>query len=664
MQLYTQSSFPSPRRLSIVALAVATLGLAGCETLGGFARNSGNGMTDPLASYRPATHLHEAVPKDKLNTATRQLVAEGLKALDQREYEKASQLFNLALKTDINNSYVHFLVALSYHLRGLGGEGALYALAQQGYELAVQFDPSNAVARHYLGLLYIDRREFASARAQLMEAALYARNEPDLLYDLAVAAYYAKDPRTAYAALEGLRQLENGHASERTLRALAIVAAATGDDAAARGFLKHLEQAGARDLRVAADRVDSWRDAYGSGLMKTQFPTSGGFPSGSSGVPSGSTGVPPGSSGFPPGSGGYPAAGGFSGGQGMPGAQFGGTGQRQPGSAGGFFDKNMVMLDVTIIATEEDNNDTFGINLLEGLRIQFGNSVGTPAVSRQTNINSDLVNSLNNTATRQVTRLIQIPAITYTLNIANAQDRRNEVLARPTLVAMGGQMSTFFSGTDVIGAAVSTGQGGSVQVQKEAGVKLSLLPEFLPEDLIKMQVIAERTFLTNPNSNVLFDFRLDTSKTLVSANVVMKYGETLILSGLSERNTETSHSGVPLLRDIPLVQYLFSRKTDRDFHKSVLILVTPRRPGYTNRAQTDIDAERGKMTEAQRLQAEFEDKYKLWFKPVPNIAQALTVLNTSPIFREFRSGDMTIESWVSRSSHGGRLLSALNFIYY
>src|SRR5690606_36481082 len=182
----------------------------------------------------------------------------------------------------------------------------------------------------------------------------------------------------------------------------------------------------------------------------------------------------------------------------------------------------------------------------------------------QLSSSSDLLNPIMDTSIKQVSKLIQLPALTYTLNIANAEDRRNEVLARPTLVAVGGQTSTFFSGTDVIGAAVSTGQGGSVQVQKEADVKLSLTPEFLPGGLIKMSVEAERNFLTNPNSNVLFDFRLDTSKTLVSATVVMQFGETLILSGLSERNIEANSSGVPLQRDIPVVQYLFSRKTHRD----------------------------------------------------------------------------------------------------
>ena len=324
----------------------------------------------------------------------------------------------------------------------------------------------------------------------------------------------------------------------------------------------------------------------------------------------------------------------------------------------------MVMLDVVMVSTEEDNNDTFGVNLLDGLRIQFGSPLGTAAVSRVFTAISDLTNPANNSTTKTLTRVISLPAITYTLNIANSQDRRNEVVARPTLVALGGLTSTFFSGTDVVGAAVSTGQGGSVQVQKEAGVKLAVTPEFMPDDLIKLQIVAERTFLTNPNSNVLFDFRLDTSKTLVSANVAMKYGETLILSGLSERNLESSNSGVPVLRDVPLVQYLFNRQTKRDFNKSLLIMVTPRRPSYTNRGADDLAAERVKMSESDGVQQEFEDKYKLWFKPLPNALVALQVLDTSPVFREFRNGDLTLDSWTSRASHAGRLKSALGFLYY
>lgn len=645
-----------------VALIPALLAVGGCGSV------SEVRMADAPSGYHmPSLHqsanaLADSIPRDKLTSASRQLAKEGIKALDGKEYEKASALFNLALKTDINNSYLHFLNGLTYHIRALNGEGSLYPLAQQGYEMAVQFDTSNRVARHYLGLLFIDRREFVLAKNQLMEAALYEKEDTELLHDLAYAAYYAKDPATAYAALQGILESGTQNNSVQLMRSLAIVAAAVGDDAAARGFLARLATLAPNgpDTRFAEGRVNSWRDSHGGRFIKAQFPAApaagGGFPA--------APAAPAEGGGFP----GAPAApaagGGFPGAPAAPAAAGGFPGAAAPaGGAGrpaGFFEKNMVLLDVAMIATEEDNSDTTGVNVLDGLRIQFGNASGSPAVVR--NSMSDLVN--HNNDTRSITRVIQIPAITYTLNIANAQDRRNEVLARPTLVALGGQASTFFSGTDVIGAAVSSGQGGSVQVQKEAGVKLSVTPEFLPDDLIKIQVAAERTFLTTPNSSVVFDFRLDTSKTLVNANVVMKYGETLILSGLSERNTENASSGVPFLKDIPIVQYLFHRKTQRDFHKSVLILVTPRRPNYTSRAPEDIEADKAKMSEFEKIHSEFEGKYKLWFKPVPATAMAISMMEMGPVFREFRNGDLKLDSWQSRATVGGRLTAALNLLYY
>ncbi len=689
--------------------AAVVQGLAGCASTRLAASDDGSSSGyHPVPVHQDALRLADAIPKDSANTASRQLATEGIKAMDARQYQKANDLFNLALKVDINNSYLHFLNGLAYHMRGLNGEGALFGMAQQGYEQAIQFDESNVAARHQLGLLFMDRRDYTPAMQALMAASMYESDDPDLLYDLAVASYYARSPQNAYAALEGLRRLQQGKLTPSALRASAIVAAAVGDQAKAKAYLDELALAGGKpeQTKLAARRVRSWQEALGAAPASFQKVQAGandmmmGSMPGSmpGGMPSAMPGGMPGS--MPGGMPGGMDSGGMGGGSpfgqqpqqyGQPspfGQQPSPYGQQMPfgqqqgmGRTNGFYEKNMVLLDVVIVSTEEDNNDTFGVNLLDGLRIQFGNSQGTPAYSKSvnntstntttgitnSNINvppSDLITDINRAGNQVITRLISIPSINYSLNIANAQDRRNEVVARPSLVALGGQTSSFFSGTDVVGAAISSGQGGSVQVQKEAGVKLSVTPEFLPDGLIKMQIAAERTFLTNPNSNVLFDFRLDTSKTLVNANVVMKHGETLILSGLSERNIESSNSGVPVLRDVPVVQYLFNRQVKRDFHKSVLIIVTPRRPNYTNRNPEDVAKEREKFNDFERLQQEFEDRHKLWFTPVPNLAALTNVLETSAVYREFRSGDLEVQSWTSRSTHGGRLKSALQFLYY
>ncbi|MCA3253641.1 MAG: hypothetical protein ACK5UM_08845 [Pseudomonadota bacterium] len=628
--------------------------LSACATTGG-------GMADasqnPLAPALPRTNLAAQVPKEKLTSAARQLALEGLRAMDQQNWRKASDLFNLAVKTDIGNSYLHFLNAFAYQMRATQGEINLLSLAEQGYEMAVQFDESNWLARHSSGLLAMQQREFGKATVRLAEAALYAGDEADVLYDLATAAYYNQDSRTASAALEGLRRLTKDRPDDpQVLRASAIVAASLNDGEEARNYLQRLRAAaaGGEEVRQVEGRVNSWLQAWQQergGMVKTQFtpPAPSGFP------PPGGMQQPGGGFQQP---GGFPAPGGL----GAPGAP--GRGPGQPGFAGGFVEKQMAVVDVTIISTEEDNADSVGINLLDGLRIQFGNPTAlTPAFSRTRSVTSDV---LSNTVTNNntvITRLIQVPALTYSLNIANSNAKRNEVLARPTLVALGNQPSTFFSGQDIVGAAVSGGQGSAVQIQKEVGVKLAVTPEFLPDNLIKLNVVAERTFLAIPSASVRFDFRLDTNKTMVNANVVMKFGETLILSGLSERDQSGERNGVPGLQDVPIVQYLFARNLTRDYYKSVLILLTPRRAQYTQRAEADIAAERASMSAEERALAEFEGKYKLWFRPTPNIAEIGKSLDTSQIFREYRTGDIA-KSWVRINTNEQRLRSAIKFLYY
>ena len=660
MLTFALLEIPIGSRKSVLALAIA-ISLSGCATLQG-ATDSTSSPFIPLPIADTTEKLATTIQRAKLTTASRQLAAEGIKALDARKFKQANDLFNLALKTDLNSSYLHFLNALVYHYRGLEGESALFTLAEQGYEMAVQFDGSNVTARHFRGLLHLDRREYAQAQHHLTEAALYTRDDPELLYDLAVAAYNNKDAKSAFAALQGLQALGVQSGGDiKTLRSLAISAASLGDPKRAAGYLEELRQSGASasETKFVGRRVESWNSGHETEMLKTQFGTARPVTPPATGY-GGQTGQlgQPGQVGFPgqPGQLGAPGLGNLS--SGLP-MNVGGQ-----SGAGAFVDKQMVMVDVVIVSSEDDNSNTMGVNLLDGLKAQFGNTTGTPAWSRTSNQTFDALTNTVTAAGRTITRSIGLAGINYTLNIANASERSNEVLARPTLVALAGQTSQFFSGVDVVGAAVSSGQGSSVQVQKEVGVRLAVTPEFLPDNLIRLQVVAERTFLTNPSSNVVFDFRLDTTKTIVNANVAMRFGETLIMSGLSERDKGTDNSGVPVLRDVPLAQYLFSKKAERDYQKSVLIMITPRRPQYTSRDQADITDERSKYSERDRVQTEFEDKNKLWFKTIPNTAFINQRLEESSLYREFRTGDMIMPEWVSRRTHAGRMRAALDFLFY
>ena len=98
-------------------------------------------------------------------------------------------------------------------------------------------------------------------------------------------------------------------------------------------------------------------------------------------------------------------------------------------------------------------------------------------------------------------------------------------------------------------------------------MSLEITPEIQDDGRIALEIIASRTFLKPPSSNVKFYFAVELSKTQVSANVVVNEGDTLILSGLSEKEISSTRDCVPLLQDIPALQYIFSNERDYKLQK-------------------------------------------------------------------------------------------------
>jgi Flp pilus assembly protein TadD len=598
---------------SALAATVALSTLVGCAPVtGGF-----------------FSRIPERAETNMVESKSLKIAKDGIDLIQVGDFEGASRQFNAALKLEITNSSIQFLNGLAYHLRALQGDVSYFPLAEQGYQLAIQYDRTNWLAYYYKGLARMDQRDFKGAQEFFSEALLYRDNDPDLLYGMTVSSYYAQDPEVAAAALEQLRALVPE--DPKALEASAMVMAALGNGEEAQGYLTQYVNTTGNGERgaVMEGRLDSWERVY-KRARTSKIST-----------------VP---------------------------LQVGLLPQLKSGSSGGAKDEvikdpvkddyKMVIVDVVIIRTEEDISSSKGINLLNSLTLQFGSTnLSEAGFSYQ----SSNAKTPSGTLSKTITRALNIPSITYSLNIANSSSDRNEILARPTLVALAGEKSEFFSGLEIEAAAIggNNSDGSTVKVQKEIGVKLALQPEFLDDGRVKLNVVAERTFLTTPNTNsVTFELRIDTSKTSVSANVAMNFGETLILSGLSEKETERARDGVPFLQDIPGLQYLFSKRTTRDFQKSVLILMTPRPPSYTYQSDRQREQTRQRQNSGERALSELQARYSDWFKPYPNWASAFHHMQDNTLYREFRTGDVTMERWANSETLKSRLIQAIDFLYY
>ena len=604
----------------LLALVVIVASLSGCAQTSQYDRVS----PDDLKSA------------EGLTSKARMDAEEGINLLKTGNFEEAPNKFNAALKLDVTNSSLQFMNGLAYHLRALQGDSSFYPLAEQGYQLAVQFDNTNWMAHYYAGLLRMEQRNFIGAQENFSEALLYREGDPDILYNMAATSYYDQDPLTAAAVLEQARIIDPENPN--VLQALSVVMAALGNDSKANTYVNRFSKvtSNVRKTDFLKTRLASWKGVYNRAGGRGAVPNDNG---------------------------GYIQLAQLTN-DGM-----GGSTDSEYNPNDSSYDNNpeqveviddpykMAIVDVVIIRTEEDISSSKGVNLLSGLQLQFGSN----KINTKSNTNDDSERSSS------ITREINIPSINYSLNIANTGNARNEILARPTLVALANEQSEFFSGVEVDAAAVggNNGEGSAISVQKEIGVKLALLPEFLDDGRIKLNITAERTFLTTPNtSSITFDLRIDTSKTMVSANVVMNFGETLILSGLSEKETERTRSGVPFLQDIPILQYFFSNRTTRDFQKSVLILLTPRPPSYTYQSSDQRKTSLSKMNKSQRALSELQARYSDWFKPYPNWASVFHHMQDNTLYREFRTGDVTMERWANMETITLRLKQALEFLYY
>ncbi|MBF0152670.1 MAG: hypothetical protein HQL64_02890 [Magnetococcales bacterium] len=602
----------------------------------------------------PSHHATQDVPLDKPLVAfqsTRalsdsdRLATEAVNLVSENRLAEASQKINVALGQRIDRSYYHLLNGFIYHLisrssEKKGSEKGSYDLAKQGYEMAIKFDGGNWLAHYLLGRLLIETGDFGGAQKHFAEAMSVRKDDPEILGSLIYASYRNNAPDIAAGAVKALDAMGTLKGRDTELRNATMVMSALGEYGQAEAYLNQLRQVTNNSALLShlQRRMEEWREFYAMEpkLRTVDFGIS---PTPGVGVPG--VGIP---------------------GVGIPGVGgvVGTTTPTAPGTEG-----KMVVVDVVMILTEENLQSSRGVNLLNGLKLQFGDA-NLPAYQwKQT---KGFASDAENTQARTITRALTIPAISYTLNIMNANSKRNEILARPTLVALAGESSEFFSGVDLTAAAVSganNGQGGQpVQIQKLIGVKLVISPTFLDRNHLRINVNAERSFLNSPSANVDFSYKLETTLNKVTSSVVMRYGETLILAGLSEKEAERNNDSVPGLREIPIMQYLFSQDAKADFQKSVLILITPHQPQYVYQSENARQEYEKTLNEDERPLANLRARYADWFKPYPNWASVFHHLQENSLYREFRTGDVDLETWADMRSIRSRLDQIKDFLYY
>ncbi|WP_076591179.1 secretion protein [Herminiimonas arsenitoxidans] len=612
------------------------------------------------------------VPAGMQDTEVLAKVSATVDAIKQMELGKANQTINEALQLDPRNSYLHFLNGFVYHLQARQGDTQKGEMALEGYQQALRIDPSNWIAQEFLGLAYMDLKQFDRAKLAFSDVLLMTPESSVSIYGLMVASYLTGDAKTACAMADQFQKVSTEN-NRLFVRSGISVYASCGNFSQAEKMRDALVKMNGDPLEAerAGRRLAQWKAFYlkqeqDVTLAKNQ-PPAGMMKAAWSGSAAKEGPIQLAQAFNMPSRPPPPAASADAAGNGLDTAVrdaaatasvAGADGRAVAGAAAS--GPRMLLIDVVLLSTQELITTSKGVNLLSALTLQLGSATNNaPAYSRVITSNSSNGGAPN--VSTAITRAVSIPALTYSLNIANANSSVNEVLARPTLAAIEGLPSEFFSGTNLSAGVVSTSFNGGttiVPLDKRFGIKLAITPVFLQQGRVQMKVEAQRTALNASSDNPRVAYQIEIGEITANANVVMNMGDTLILSGLSEKSSSNTRDGVPGLQDIPGVQYLFSNKKTNDLMRSALILVTPRAPVQISEAAPDARDSIESRMKALRERFGFANSIS------PNVDAIMNQLQSNDYFREFRQGDVSIERWDRMRSTGDRLREALGFLYY
>jgi len=149
-----------------------------------------------------------------------------------------------------------------------------------------------------------------------------------------------------------------------------------------------------------------------------------------------------------------------------------------------------------------------------------------------------------------------------------------KVIARPNLLASDGEEASFLVGGEAAVVAISSTNVGVEY--REFGTRLTFTPQILPSGKIRLNVAPEVSSLDFANGVTVSGVTIPSFSTIRTSTVVeLNDGETFVIGGLIQQKLTVSDSGIPGLRNLPLIGKLFDNVDHLYSDTELIVIVTP-----------------------------------------------------------------------------------------
>lgn len=242
-------------------------------------------------------------------------------------------------------------------------------------------------------------------------------------------------------------------------------------------------------------------------------------------------------------------------------------------------DRRQIAIAVKFAEVRRDALREIGVS---GLYRDGGTRVGT-ALFNSDNAISKTTGDITIPSTSRIFTVLSDLGTDKVLAFLDAEETRGaaRLLAEPTILAANKQEASFLAGGELPIPVVQGGQQGggntAVSVQyREFGIRLKFVGDIVTDSLLRLTLTPEVSSLDYGNAILLQGFRIPALRTRrVNSTIDVRRNQSLIISGLLNGEEERVKTGIPFLKDLPILGQLFGSTRFQRNESELLVVVTP-----------------------------------------------------------------------------------------
>ena len=179
--------------------------------------------------------------------------------------------------------------------------------------------------------------------------------------------------------------------------------------------------------------------------------------------------------------------------------------------------------------------------------------------------------NIGNSVAGSIATILQLPAGNLLSLELSALEEQNlgKTISSPRLITANQKRARIEQGQERL--FLIPGATGATSVTKTAVLALDVTPRITPDDKVILDVLITKDQFTSadPQDSTM-------SKKQITTQVLLDNGQTVVIGGIFEQELLNTVTKVPYLADVPLVGWMFNKKSKVDGKRELLIFLTPR----------------------------------------------------------------------------------------